>query len=390
MNQKNQYLKIAKLIASELNKSITEEDSKYLDNWINESAENKNIYNEIKKDNWYASNLNAIQKYNLEEGWKTVKSKINVPARKSVTWRYAAAAAVVVILASGYFFRDNFYGSPIDNTSIIVNSTIEIGTDKATLTLEDGLEVTLEKGTNYQTANVNSNGEEIVYSPTTRSKPEIAYNYLTIPRGGQFHVKLSDGTEVWLNSESRLKYPVAFMDGETRQVELVYGEAYFDVSPSTENKGAKFKVLNKNQEVEVLGTEFNIKAYKEEDNVYTTLVEGKVTVSNSVSKEILLPNQQSKINISTKAMSLNNVDIYSETSWRKGFFSFKGKTLKEIMIVLSRWYDIQVEFENKELEKVKFNGVLSKHDPIEEILTSIKNTDFITAYEITDKIITIK
>ena len=148
---------------------------------------------------------------------------------------------------------------------------------------------------------------------------------------------LSDGTKVWLNSESQLKYPVAFNDGETRQVELVYGEAYFDVSPSTAHKGARFKVFNQSQEVEVLGTEFNIKAYKDETNIYTTLVEGKVAISAAGKNQILKPNQQSNLNLETGSIEITTVDVYNETTWIDGIFSFENKPLKEILKVLSRW-----------------------------------------------------
>ena len=165
--------------------------------------------------------------------------------------------------------------TPILNKEDIITT----GSDKAVLTLEDGSNIELEKGKAFKTNVVNSNGEKLVYNKTNQTK--ITYNYLTIPRGGQYFVKLSDGTEVWLNSESQLKFPVAFIKGQTREVTLVYGEAYFAVSPSTNHNGATFKVMNQGQEVEVLGTEFNIKAYKDEINIYTTLVEGKVTVSNA-------------------------------------------------------------------------------------------------------------
>ena len=124
--------------------------------------------------------------------------------------------------------------------------------------------------------------------------------------------------------------------------------------------------------------------------VYTTLVEGKVVVNNATHKEILLPNQQSKIDIKSKILTIDEVDVYSEVSWRDGLFSFKSKPLNEIMIVLARWYDIEVVFENIEHKAVKFNGVLSKNDSIEEILTVIMKTKFINAYDIKDKKIIIK
>src|SRR5690606_33390781 len=147
--------------------------------------------------------------------------------------------------------------------------------------------------------------------------------YLTIPRGGQFNVVLSDGTEVWLNSDTQLKYPVNFVEGQDREVELVFGEAYFDVSPSTEHGGSKFKVMNNAQEVEVLGTEFNIKAYRDDINVYTTLVEGKVVVGNGDLKQYLTPNQLSHLNLENNSIKVRVVDVNVETSWKKGIFTFK-------------------------------------------------------------------
>ncbi len=306
------------------------------------------------------------------------------------------AAVVLVFLGIGYFFRnglpENKQG-PIEekaNSPLVVDDKIKVGTDKAILTLEDGSQIDLEKGKTIRTKNVKSNGEELVYDSSHKRSAETAYNYLTIPRGGQFHVKLADGTLVWLNSESQLKYPVAFIEGETRNVELVYGEAYFEVSPSTVHKGATFKVLNVSQEIEVLGTEFNVKAYKDETNIYTTLVEGKVTISTATAKRVLEPDQQSNLDLKNNSISVNPANVIHETSWRKGLFSFKGKSLEEIAKVLSRWYDVDILFSSPELKTVKFNGVLSKEETIEEILNSILTTNFINAYEIKNKTITIK
>jgi ferric-dicitrate binding protein FerR (iron transport regulator) len=270
------------------------------------------------------------------------------------------------------------------------NNTIKIGTDKATLTLEDGTIVSLEKGQQYNSDNLESNGEELVYKVQNTLKHEISYNYLTIPRGGQYHIILSDGTEVWLNSESQIKYPVAFPKGKTRQVELVYGEAYFDVSPSTNHNGTKFKVLTESQEIEVLGTEFNIKAYKDESYIYTTLAEGIVTVDNASRTQILKPSEQAILNKDNKNLTISKVDVNSETAWKKGLFSFKDKSLMDIMKVLSRWYDVDIYFEDESLKDVHFKGVLSKDKNIEEILILIKNTNYINAYEINNSTIIIK
>ena len=163
------------------------------------------------------------------------------------------------------------------------------------------------------------------------------------------------------------------MRGETREVELVYGEAYFDVSPSTNHKGAKFKVLNNTQEIEVLGTEFNIKAYKDEVNIYTTLVEGKVAINTPNLKQLLIPNQQSILDTQNNTLSVITVDVLEAISWKEGVFSFINKPLKDIMKVLSRWYDVDIIFDNKELESAEFIGTLNKNQSIDEVLSIMKS-----------------
>ncbi|MGY8908554.1 MAG: FecR family protein, partial [Flavobacteriales bacterium] len=258
------------------------------------------------------------------------------------------------------------------------------------LTLEDGTNITLTKGKQYVSNNIESNGEELVYKEQGNPKQEIEYNYLTIPRGGQYHIKLSDGTEVWLNSESKLKYPVSFIKGESRKVELLYGEAYFDVSPSIFHGGSEFEVRTKQQEVKVLGTQFNVKAYKDESKIFTTLIEGKVLVFNGANEKILKPTDQSIINNKNNDISITTINVYDEISWKDGVFSFKDKALKDIMKVLSRWYDVNIIFKNKDIENEEFFGVLKKNQNLDDILLTIKNTNFIKNYEVDNKTIIIE
>lgn len=321
----------------------------------------------------------------------THKVEVVKPIKKRPQfWKYAAI--LIIALACTYFLREIIFNNQIDNnTPIIVNNQIEHGSAKATLTLEDGTQIVLEKGSVYQSQNANSNGEEIVYNtnPSTKNH-EPPTNTLTIPRGGQFFIKLSDGTKVWLNSETQLKYPVSFTDDESRQVELVYGEAYFEVSHSTEHKGSNFKVLNNNQEVEVLGTEFNIKAYGDEANIYTTLVEGKVSVSVGSLNKILKPGEQLNLNVIKKGLDISAVDVYDQISWKNGVFSFKRTSLKEIMQVLSRWYDMDVKFENDQLQSMGFSGVIGKEQNIEQIMETIRSFGVINTYEINNNKIIIK
>lgn len=308
--------------------------------------------------------------------------------RKSHFRNYTAAAVFIGILTTAYFFKDVIFNKPVQAIPVIVQqdaNALEPGTDKATLTLGNGSQIALVNGTSLKTQNAKSNGEEIIYEAKERKTSEVVYNYLTIPRGGKFFIKLSDGTQVWLNSETKLKFPVAFIEGQTRQVELVYGEAYFDVSPSTKHKGAHFKVVSNKQEVDVIGTEFNIKAYKDEGNTYTTLVEGKVDVNIENRKQRLMPNQQLNLNITTSSSFVKNVDVYNDISWKEGVFSFEKITLKDMMKVLSRWYDFNFIFKNKAIENEIFDGVLRKTQTLDEILRSIKYFKIIKNYEIKDK-----
>ncbi|WNH11304.1 FecR family protein [Thalassobellus suaedae] len=377
----SKILTLSKQIAASLLK-----DHKPIDLYKSEifNEENKDyIIKNLTDENIIRERLEQSNQIDKKADWKTVKSKIDAPVRK-LFWRYAAVASVIGIITATYFFKDGLLNNSNNDSSVIVN-TIKIGTDKAILTLDDGSQIALEKGTSFQTKNANSNGEQIVYGETnSEEKSKIVYNYLTIPRGGQFFIMLADGTQIWLNSESQLKYPVSFVEGETREVELVYGEAYFDVSPSSEHNGADFKVINNKQEVKVLGTEFNVKAYSDETNIYTTLVEGKVAISFEDKKQDLLPNQQSNINILNNALTVKTVEVYNEISWKDGVFSFEEKTLKEIMKVLTRWYDVDIVFKNSAIENEEFIGVLGKDQNIEEILINIKNFGIIKDYEIDD------
>jgi len=361
------------------------EEDKFLVNYF-ESFQNASDWNEDLgvKDEVQNKMLNRIQDTLKAEKVKVIPIR---PFYTRSTFKVIAAASVLMLISLTLLFN-------VDKTTkgtlpVAVNKKIEIGSDKATLTLEDGSVIALEKGETYTTGNVSSNGEKIVYNSKNETKA-ISNNTLTIPRGGQFFIQLADSTKVWLNSESQLKYPVAFVDGETRQIELVYGEAYFEVSPSTKHKGSRFKVKTQSQNVEVIGTEFNIKAYRDETSMYTTLVKGKVAISNATVKEFLEPSQQSKINFNSNTISISKVDVYNEISWRKGLFVFKGMPLKDIAKVLSRWYDVDIVFADPALGNVKFNGVLNKNQKLEDILTTIKNINFINAYEIKDHKVILK
>lgn len=372
--------------------------NRYLSGDTNLEENNKllNYYESFQTDKDWDETLGSKEELELkmrtrlQNAIQSEESKIISiqPFYTKTSFKLIAMAASLLLLISISLIINKTNPLKIE-TPQVAHKEILIGSDKATLTLEDGSVIELEKGKSYTKGNASSNGEKLIYNSNGKSAA-IANNLLTIPRGGQFFVQLADSTKVWLNSESQLKYPVAFVDGQTRQVELVYGEAYFEVSPSTKHKGSRFKVKTQEQNVEVIGTEFNIKAYRDEPAIYTTLVQGVVAVSNAAKKQILTPSQQCKITEYNGNISVSEVDVYNEISWRKGLFVFKGMPLKDIARVLSRWYDVDIVFADPALGNVKFNGVLNKNQKLEDILTTIKNINFINAYEKKDNKIIIK
>ncbi|OXB00622.1 hypothetical protein B0A75_08270 [Flavobacterium oncorhynchi] len=365
---------------------------------LKDFAKKNSFVKEIKIKN-LVDKIDSYSEIDTEKAWEKLEAKYQEKNKKPVfrlskkpLFKYAAAAMVTSLLAVTFLYKDKIFSTSTEIPAVVVKNDIENikpGTDKATLTLGDGSKIALEKGTPIKTQNAHINGGEIIYKDSKQNPSKLVYNYLTIPRGGQFIIKLSDGTKVWLNSASQLKFPVAFIEGASRDVELVYGEAYFEVSKSTEHKGAHFQVYNKNQKVEVVGTEFNIKAYNDESNVYTTLVNGKVNVETGNKKLRLSPNQQLNLDLKNNTSIIKTVNAYNEISWKDGVFSFKGKPLKEIMKVISRWYDVDVIFVNKKLENVQFKGSLDKKQSLEEILSIMKSTT-IDSYEIKDKTLMIK
>ena len=392
---------IKSILAKYLSHCATAEEMDILEKWI-DTPEGKARFQQYVKTNYFINYTmnDPDTEQEVEQLLKRIRRSRTLPHRFRTTpyLRYAAVLVAMGVFLAGYFMLDRSKKSEdLHIEPVIVDNAIVPGSEKATLTLEDGSTVALEEGTSFQSQHATSNGQELVYSKGHDNIQETKYNYLTVPRGGQFFLTLADGTKVWLNAESQLKYPVAFVDGKTRTIELIYGEAYLEVSPSTQHNGSRFQVDHSQQTVEVLGTEFNIKAYKDEPVIYTTLVEGKVSLTyegnspaSPAGRENLMPNQQLRYNTENKTTSLSEVNVFDVVSWKEGVFSFDHATLEEIMKVLERWYDMQVVFEDANLKQVEYSGSINKKYEIEEILTALMETGTIRTYEIDKKTIVLK
>ena len=358
------------LLIKKINNQLAPEEEITFNDWYDSDVNHQEYFNKVRND--YPKNFQPVDS---QTAWMSVSSKLSVKKQKPYR-RLAIAASIIGLVGLFSFFNYKTSLQELPTEPSIAKTVVEIEDGAVVLTLGNGTDVALTKS-GYQNNNISSNGSELIYKEIgeTAESNEIVYNYITVPRGGDFFVQLSDGTKVWLNSESKLKFPVTFI-GNSRNVELLYGEAYFEVSPSTLHNGKNFVVHSRQQTVEVLGTEFNLKAYNDEEYIITTLIEGKVSLTHDNIAEInaLRPSQQATFNSQTKNVDVKTVDVDAIIAWRKGILSFSNASLKDIMQSLSRWYDLDVMYTDESLANQKFNGIFRKTQNIENILMSIEKT----------------
>ncbi|MEL1240940.1 FecR family protein [Flavobacterium flavipallidum] len=369
-------------------------DFKQLEDWLSKEGNNEKFEEYIKVNYLIDLSKNLYDKEKAKELYfnKIKEEKTRLKRRKLISrMSYAAAALFIGVLTISYVFKFGIFSFEEERLEpIIVNNQITPGSNKAILTLENGKEVALTNDDSYVSQNAESDGKSLVYKKPSNSKPDLVYNYLTIPRGGQFLLEMIDGTKIWLNSETKLKFPVNLKEGESRKVELLYGEIYLEVSPSSKHNGADFVVTNNVQEIKVLGTKFNVKAYQDENKVFTTLAEGKVAINYNGVQKLLSPDQQSVAYKNNENIIIKNINSRKEIAWVNGEFILEHKSLYEIMKVLARWYDMDVVFTNKNSGNIRFVGVLGKDQDIITILNTIKSFGAIKNYEIHNKTITLK
>lgn len=290
--------------------------------------------------------------------------------------RIAAAASIIGLLLLGTFFWFNRGEQKEVAKTEVRNNSVKNdalpGGDKAILTLADGSTIVLDDAQNgtlaqQGTTKVIKLGGKLAYDPAGTSK-EVVYNTITTPRGGQHQIELPDGSQVWLNAASSLRFPTAFA-GKERRVEIS-GEAYFEVA---KNKSMPFVVSVNGAEVQVLGTHFNIMAYKEEKTVKTTLLEGSVRFVSGNNASLLKPGQQSQLSKVGQVKVINGVDVDEVMAWKNGLFYFKNADIETVMRQLSRWYDVDIEYHG-EIKLKKFSGKIQRDLNLSEVLEGLKET----------------
>lgn len=306
-----------------------------------------------------------------------------VPLYKRPWLRYAAVFALIA--AGAYFWLQQRPTAAVTPKATVRNEQqpvqIQPGGNKATLTLSNGNNISLDSATNGSLAMQGTmqvmklQDGSIVYKGAPAKNGETLYNTISIPKGGQYQLTLSDGTKVWLNALTSLHYPVSF-NGNERVVTLE-GEAYFEVA---HDKSKPFQVMYKNMKVEVLGTHFNVMAYEDEATIQTTVLEGKVRVQEGNSQQkILTPGKQAQLNRHTKEIQLKEVPAEATVAWKNGYFHFDQADMQAVLRQLARWYDLEIVYKGRVSEDL-FSGKIERGLPLQSILSLLKQSNM--AFEI--------
>jgi transmembrane sensor len=313
------------------------------------------------------------------EMWQAIKADKKPKKFTIRLWpRIAAAASILLFLSFGAYFLLHKKAS---TQQIAQNQIHDIapGGNKAILTLANGNQIILNEAKNGKiakqgrtTINKTATGA-VVYntapSEKGNSSSRLEYNMISTSRGGQFRLTLSDGTNVWLNAASSIKYPTVF-NGNIRQVEIT-GEAYFEV---VHNVSKPFSVMVNGQTVQVLGTHFNINAYKDEPSIKTTLIQGAVKVSKGTASAILKPGQQSVLTDAGNNSSIsvsNHVNTDQVLAWTNGKFSFNDSDIKTVMRQIGRWYNVEIKYEGN-VPPTVFSGEIYRNVNLSKALEILR------------------
>ncbi|CAD0005060.1 FecR family protein [Flavobacterium chungangense] len=356
-----------KLIIKKINDTLTPEENSIFELWYNDSQENKKYFAKVQ-----SNYQNEIENVDLDKAWKALDGKNNPEKNKSQFYKYAVAASIALLLGTGIFY----FTKPKEQIIQVVEKPKEIapGGTRGILTLSNGKQIVLSDISAKDT--IAQEGEEVtikmdangVITYTINPNADVlkadanSFNTLSTPTGGQYNIVLGDGTKVYLNTVSSIKYPTQF-NGNQRLVELE-GEAYFEVA---KNKDKPFIVKSGNQSIEVLGTHFNVHAYNNELITKTTLLEGSVAITYKNQKAILKPGQQSNVSDNSNGIAIRKADTEAAIAWKNGRFKFDNADLKSVMKQLERWYGIKVEYRG-DVSDVRFNGGTFMNKNLSEVL----------------------
>ena len=361
---------LASWIAKSMAGELSDEDLQLLDEWRMTSARNHQLYDRIVSRERREAKRRHFTAFDKVSGWQGYSKKLKETEKKVNRWRvFLRYAAILLIPLSATVY--GVLRSGEETVSLADLNAITPGGTRAELVLPSGevVDLVAKSGVISRGENtvINNEGKTLSYKSIGNQAPmdSLRYNEVIVPKGGEYQLVLSDGTLVYLNSMTKIRFPERFSE-KCREVE-VCGEAFFEVA---ENKRVPFVVKTDAYEITVLGTKFNVTAYADEQVATTTLVEGAVSISGKCIGEAkaLRPNEQFVLDRVSGSVEIKNVDVNYYTAWKDGMFRFRDVRLEEIMHVVERWYDMTVVYEDESVRDLHFGFNMSRLETIEPLL----------------------
>lgn len=367
---------IHELLLAYLQDDISEEEMIRLQGWLDENERHRKLLDELRDKEVLQQEIGAYASFDTSRRWIQLKEEMDKTSRKRrlllCVWKSVAAVFVAAVAGGLLYWQTTDSARPVEEQVLVAQirpgeTQAVLITGKGQQLLLQGLKDTCLDITGNETLKISKDGS-LEYSLSALSRmPE--WHTLQVPRGGEYKIVLDDGTEIWLNSASELKYPAHFV-GNERRVCLV-GEAYFQVA---RNEAAPFIVETRDLDVKVLGTSFNVSAYEDEENSHATLVEGRVEVNDKINGEkvTLTPGEQALLQGKEMVVREVNTKLYS--MWRLDRFTFASEDMEGVIRKLSRWYNVNFFFSNSSMKQKRFTGSLPKYSDISQVLKMIEMT----------------
>ena len=369
----NQYSdRIVRLLQLYLLGDITEEERQELEDWCKETPQNRNLFEQICQEDLFSKERSVYEKIDDTKALRTFEKHVRKVSTRGFGrwWKYAAVLLLPILVVGLWKLVYEVEQVPVVTSSV---SQIQPGCSRAVLVLDDGRTVFLkeeEEGVISEDKGIMVTGERdrLVYTSSEgKNVDELRFNELEIPRGGEYKVRLADGTLVYLNSATRMKYPVKF-DEKERKVYLS-GEAYFEVAKDPERP---FFVEMEGVEVRVYGTSFNVNTHQK-GNVQTVLVKGSIGVKvlSSGMESMIRPGQMAEFKQGNTKVDVKDVNVAVYTDWKDGIFRFENQRLEDILTVLSNWYDVDIFYQTVSVKELHFSGYMERYKDVSVILEAI-------------------
>lgn len=364
--------RIVRLLQLYLLGDITEEERQELEDWCEEAPRNRKLFEQICQEDLFSKERYVYEKIHDTKAFSVFEKRVRKVSSRSIGnwWKYAAVLLFPILVVGSWKLMHE-----TEQVSIVASSVapIQPGCSQAVLVLDDGRKVFLkeeEERVISEDKGITVTGEKdrLVYTSSEgKNVDEIRFNELEVPRGGEYKVRLADGTLVYLNSATRMKYPVKF-DEKERKVYLS-GEAYFEVAKDPERP---FFVEMEGVEVRVYGTSFNVNTHQE-GNIQTVLVKGSIGVKvlSSGMESMIRPGQMAEFKQGNTKVDVKDVNVAVYTDWKDGIFRFENQRLEDILTVLSNWYDVDVFYQTASVKELHFSGYMERYKDVSVILEAI-------------------